>query len=167
MYSIDTARIYATGQSMGAMMTIGLNIARPDLFAASYVVAGQWPTDQTAVLADKQLWIMVSEGDDKAYPAENAITALAEQRGATVARAVRNGQSTQQQFAEAFDSLTAKGASINYVALEKGSTVPAGTAPGGAGSEHIGTWRIAYGIPAVRDWILQQHLGVDRYAFAP
>jgi predicted peptidase len=32
--------MYATGQSMGAMMTVGTNIRHLELFAASYVVAG-------------------------------------------------------------------------------------------------------------------------------
>ena len=157
-YPIDTNRIYATGQSMGAMMTIGLNLAHPDLFAASYVVAGQWPTDQTAPLSRKRLWITVSEGDDKAYPGENAITALAQQRGATVSRAVWNGQSTQQQFADAYAAITANDSSINYVAFEKGTAIPPGTPAGGSGSEHMSTWHIAYGIPAIRDWIMLQHL---------
>ncbi|MCX5235554.1 alpha/beta hydrolase-fold protein [Streptomyces prunicolor] len=42
-YSIDPNRRYTTGQSMGAMMSLGLNIKYPDLFAAAFIVAGQWP----------------------------------------------------------------------------------------------------------------------------
>ncbi|MGH1554443.1 alpha/beta hydrolase-fold protein [Streptomyces sp. L7] len=42
-YSIDRKRRYTTGQSMGAMMSLGLNIKYPDLFAAAFIVAGQWP----------------------------------------------------------------------------------------------------------------------------
>jgi hypothetical protein len=34
-YSIDSSRPYATVQSMAAMMTIGLNVRHPELFAAS------------------------------------------------------------------------------------------------------------------------------------
>ncbi|MCI3245772.1 alpha/beta hydrolase-fold protein [Streptomyces spinosisporus] len=39
-YSIDSNRRYTTGQSMGAMMSLGLNIKYPDLFAAAFIVAG-------------------------------------------------------------------------------------------------------------------------------
>jgi predicted peptidase len=156
-YSIDRSRIYATGESMGAMMTIGMNLEHPDLFAASYVVAGQWPTEQTGVLARKRLCITVSQGDTKAYPAQNDITALAERNGAKVARAVWDARSTQQQFSAEARALTAQGAAINYVAFQKGSTLPAGASETGGGSEHMGTWHVAYGIPDIRDWIMQQH----------
>jgi predicted peptidase len=74
---------------MGAMMTIGMNVKHPDLFAASYVVAGQWPVDQTAPLSKRPpLDITVSQNDSKAYSGENDITQLAERHGATVTRAV-------------------------------------------------------------------------------
>jgi predicted peptidase len=68
-YSIDPNRRYTTGQSMGAMMSLGLNIKYPDLFAAAFIVAGQWPEAQAAPLAKKKLWILVSADDTKAYPA--------------------------------------------------------------------------------------------------
>jgi len=157
-YSVDTSRLYATGQSMGAMMTIGMNVKHPQLFAASYVVAGQWPADQTGALARKHLWITVSQGDSKAYPSENDITALAERNGARVARALWNGRSTQDQFSADVAAVTAQSATVNYVALEKGATVPAGSTQAGGGSEHMGTWHVAYGIPGIRDWIMQQRL---------
>src|SRR3954463_8371845 len=34
-YAIDRDRLYATGQSGGCMMSIAMNLAYPDLFAAS------------------------------------------------------------------------------------------------------------------------------------
>ena len=40
-YAIDRTRLYTTGQSMGAMMSIAMGLKHPDLFAASFVVAGQ------------------------------------------------------------------------------------------------------------------------------
>ena len=36
-YSIDRDRLYNTGQSMGGMFALSTNIARPDMFAASYL----------------------------------------------------------------------------------------------------------------------------------
>lgn len=49
-YAVDENRIYNTGQSMGAMMTLGMDLEHPDLFAASYVVAGQWPAEDADFL---------------------------------------------------------------------------------------------------------------------
>lgn len=39
-YSIDTGRLYTTGQSGGAMTSSALDFNYPDLFAASFLVAG-------------------------------------------------------------------------------------------------------------------------------
>jgi hypothetical protein len=67
-YSIDTMRLYTTGQSGGAMTSIAIDIKYPDLFAASFLVAGQWDPTKVQPLAQDKLWIVVSEGDLKAYP---------------------------------------------------------------------------------------------------
>lgn len=41
-YSVDTGRLYTTGQSMGCMTSLYLNSQYPGLFAASLFVSGQW-----------------------------------------------------------------------------------------------------------------------------
>ena len=41
-YSIDTDRIYTTGQSMGCMTSLYLNSIYPHLFAASLYLSGHW-----------------------------------------------------------------------------------------------------------------------------
>jgi len=154
-YSIDTDRLYSTGQSMGAMMTLGLNIKYPDLFAASWVVAGQWPATQAAPLAKKNLWVTVSQGDTKAYPGENAIMAVVEKAGTKVSRAVWDGQSTAAEFAADVKAMAAKGTTVNYSTFKKGSTLAGGLA-NAHGVEHNSTWPIAYTIEGVREWIFRQ-----------
>ncbi|MFF3572434.1 alpha/beta hydrolase-fold protein [Nocardia jiangxiensis] len=151
-YSIDENRRYTTGQSMGAMMSLGLNIKHPDLFAAAFIVAGQWPSEQAAPLADKKMWIVVSQDDDKSYSGENAITQVIEGQGAEVATAVWDGRSTAAQFAAAVSSLEAQQAPVNFASFGPGTTVTAGSGT----SAHMGTWHIAYTIPGIRDWIMQQ-----------
>jgi predicted peptidase len=39
-YNVDKNRIYTTGQSMGCMSSIAMDIKNPDLFAASLLVVG-------------------------------------------------------------------------------------------------------------------------------
>ena len=151
-YSIDENRRYTTGQSMGAMMSLGLNIKHPDLFAAAFIVAGQWPAEQAAPLAGKKMWIVVSQDDDKSYSGENAITQVIEGHGAEVATAVWDGRSTAAQFAAAVSSLEAQQAPVNFASFGPGTTVTAGSGT----SAHMGTWHIAYTIPGIRDWIMQQ-----------
>lgn len=155
-YSIDPNRLYTTGQSGGAMASIALDIKYPDLFAASFIVAGQWDPEKVKPLANDKLWIMVSEGDLKAYPGENAITAVLEKEGARISRAVWDGRSTPEEFSAAFAKIDAEGSPINYVVLKKGTVALPGQEDDG-GSNHVNTWRIAYTIEEIRDWMFRQH----------
>lgn len=156
-YRIDPDRLYSTGQSMGAMMTLGLNIKYPDLFAASFVVAGQWPAAQAAPLAGKNLWITVSQGDTKAYPGENAITKVIEKAGTKVGRATWSGRSTAAQFAADVKEMEAKATTVNYSALLKGTTLTEAQAKQNPNAlEHNSTWPIAYTIEDIRAWIFKQ-----------
>lgn len=56
-------------------MSIAMDIKYPGLFAASFIVAGQWNPTKVKPLAKDKLWIVVSQGDLKAYPGQNAIIA--------------------------------------------------------------------------------------------
>lgn len=154
-YSIDTNRLYNTGQSGGAMMSIAMNIKYPDVFAATYLVAGQWDPAKVAPLAKDKMWVVVSEGDAKAYPTENAMMEVYEKEGAKVSRAVWEGTYTPQAFKVAFDAVAADGNAINYIALKKGTVVPPGQTDN-PGANHVNTWRIAYTIEEIRDWIFRQ-----------
>ncbi|MGW7243470.1 alpha/beta hydrolase-fold protein [Streptomyces sp. NPDC054804] len=153
-YSIDTKRRYTTGQSMGAMLSLGLNIRYPDLFAAVYIVAGQWPDSQAAPLAGKKLWIVVSQDDDKAFPGENAITSVIRAEGTRVGTAVWDAGSSAAQFAADVRNLEKQRTPVNYASFLTGTV----TGTTGATSAHMGTWRIAYSIPGIRDWIMKQSL---------
>lgn len=154
-YGLDTRRLYATGQSGGCMQAIAMNIQYPDLFAASYLVAGQWDAALVKPLARKKLWILVSQDDAKAYPGQNAITAVLEREGARIGRAVWDGTWTQAQFRAAYDRLHADANQINYVALRQGTVIPPGQSAAGA-SGHRNTWRIAYDITPIREWLFKQ-----------
>ncbi|WP_406457340.1 alpha/beta hydrolase-fold protein [Streptomyces sp. NBC_01622] len=153
-YSIDRKRRYTTGQSMGAMMSLGLNIKYPDLFAAAFIVAGQWPEAQAALLAKKDLWILVSADDTKAYPGEQAITAVIQEQGTQVSTALWDGQSTAAEFAADVRSMKAQRTPVNFAAFEAGTVVPAGSTT----SAHMATWQVAYTIPGIRDWIMRQSM---------
>jgi predicted peptidase len=154
-YSIDRNRLYATGQSGGCMMFIAANIKYPDLFAASLLVAGQWDPAKVSPLAKAHLWIVVSEGDRKAFPGMNAITAALEKEGARVSRATWSGQASAQEFASAVGAMIAEERNVKYTVLAKGSVVPEGL-PDDGGNNHVHTWRIAYAIEGLRDWLFTQ-----------
>ena len=138
------------------MMSIAMDIKYPDLFAASFLVAGQWDPAKVLPLASDKLWIVVSEGDLKAYPGQNAITSELEKYGARISRAVWDGRSSPEEFEAAVQRMQAENNPINYVALRKGTVVPPGQVDDG-GSNHVNTWRIAYTIEGIRDWLFKQH----------
>ncbi len=154
-YSIDRRRLYATGQSGGCMMSIAMNIKYPDFFAASFLVAGQWDPALVKPLARQKLWILVSQDDDKAFPGQNAIIDVLEKDGSKISRATWDGTWMAEQFRAAFDRIDAEGSPINYVSFEKGTVIPPGQSTAGA-SGHRNTWRIAYTIEPIREWIFRQ-----------
>lgn len=154
-YSIDTNRLYTTGQSGGCMRSIAIDIKYPDLFAASYLVAGQWDASLVGPMANDKLWIIVSEGDIQAYPGMNAITAELEKDGAKVSRATWSGKSTAEEFSSNVSKMEADGNNINYTVLQKGTVVPEGEEDNPA-TNHMDTWKIAYNIEGIRDWLFAQ-----------
>lgn len=155
-YSIDRKRLYTTGQSGGCMMSIAMDIKYPGFFAASFLVAGQWDAALVRPLARQKLWILISQDDDKAYPGQNAITAALEKEGARISRAVWDGTWTAAQFRVGFEKIDAEASPINYVSFQPGSVIPPGSSAAGA-SGHRNTWRIAYTIEPIREWIFRQH----------
>ena len=154
-HNADRNRLYTTGQSMGGMMSIAMMVREPELFAAGFLVACQWELPVVRPLAKQKLWVMVSEGDEKAFPGQNAIMEVIEGEGTTVSRATWDGTSTPAEFAALVAEQRALGAPVNYTALQRGTVVPAGQQDNG-GSNHQNTWRIAYTIPGIRDWIMSQ-----------
>lgn len=153
-YSINPTQLYTTGQSGGGMMSIAMNIKYPDFFAASFLVACQWDAALVTPMAGSRLFILVSQDDAKAFPGQNAITEALEATGARVARAEWDGTWDDNQYQFAFDDLMTKGAPVNYVSFAEGTVFEPGADTGGA-SGHRNTWRLAYSIPQIRNWLLQ------------
>jgi len=157
-HPIDDKRLYTTGQSGGGMMSIAMNIKYPDFFAASYLVACQWnPELLTPAMKDLKWWITVSEDDSKAYPGEIAITDKLAGFGAKIARAQWNAQWTADEYQKAFAQMDAEHANINFVHFAKGSVFKtAAEANAGGASGHNATWKYAYNITPIREWIFRQ-----------
>jgi predicted peptidase/TPR repeat protein len=142
-YNIDANRLYNTGQSMGGMTSISLNIKYPDLFAASFLVACQWDPNLVEPMAKKALWIVVSEGDTKAHPGMDAITSALAKHGATVTKATWHAEAAPTVLANSVKMMRKENASVNYTTF--------------AGGNHTYTWEYAYSISGIRDWLFEQH----------
>lgn len=154
-YSIDKNRVYTTGQSMGCMASIEMMIRYPDLFAAALLVAGQWDAKRMSVLTRANMWIVVSEGDRRAFPGMNASMAALEAAGVKVSRATWNGRASAAEFALEVSKMIAEGNNIKYTVLARGTVVPGGL-PDDGPNNHVHTWPIAYAIEGLRDWLFAQ-----------
>jgi predicted peptidase len=153
-YSVDKNRMYTTGQSAGCITSIALDIKYPNLFAASYLVAGQYEATEVGPLAKQNIWIVVSAGDIQALPGMNAITATLENNGGKVSRAIWDGQSTANEFAFNVAKMIAEDTNIKYTMLQKGTVTSADQDD--PPHNHMGTWAIAYSIEGIRDWLFSQ-----------
>ena len=152
-YSVDTDRLYTTGQSFGCMLSLAIMIRHPDLFAASMLVAGQRDAQATSVLDHDKMWIIVAEGDTRAFPGMNDSIAVWEKQGAKVSKATWNARSSEADLTAAAKKMLAEGNTIKYATFLKGTVFPQGKE---GGIEHMATWPVAYRIEGVRDWLFAQ-----------
>jgi predicted peptidase len=155
-YSIDKKRIYATGQSMGCMSICELNIRYPDLFAASLLVAGQWNPETMVKCINKNLWIVVSEGDEKAFPINNQVTENMEKAGAKIGRYCWDAKKSPEELDVEVEKALKDDCHIRYTVFEGKSVLPdeVPQMPPIPIQCHMNTWRVAYTIKGLRKWLL-------------
>lgn len=149
---IDPARIYTTGQSMGGMTSFHLNVAYPDLFAASLFVGSQWDNSLLSVLEDKRFFYIVSAGDDKASMGQAGLKAVFDADGAAYSSAEWSAKDDADSQNEAVRGMIAEGCGANFITFTKGTTLEEGA----GGSEHLTSFDYAYRLEAVRDWLFEQ-----------
>ena len=154
LYSIDRNRIYTTGQSMGCMASIVLNIRYPDYFAASYLVAGQWDERNIPGLEKQKLWMLCSQGDAKAFPTMNQMCVNMERAGARVTRRVIDAGLSQEDYAKIAEEIMEEKPNIIFTPYNLESVADGWHSNGG--EHHISTWRTAYGLKVIRDWLFAQ-----------
>ncbi len=142
-YPIDPDRVYATGQSMGCMSSYVLMLRRPELFASAMLVAGQWDPTVMAPLARKNLWLLSCKGDVKSSEGVAQAIKVWQENGATITEQEWPLDTTAEARAEEVDDMLRHGGNIHYTHF--------------AGGSHNNTWRIAYDIEGIREWLFKQH----------
>jgi predicted peptidase len=142
-YSIDRDRVYTTGQSMGCMSSYVLMLRRPDLFASAMLVAGQWDANALAPLANMNLWLLSCKGDVKSSEGVAAAIDVWKANGAEVVEQEWPLQDTAEGRAQSVKNMLNAGGNIHYTHFTGGS--------------HMNTWRVAYDIDGVKEWLFEQH----------
>ena len=155
-YSIDQDRLYTTGQSMGGMTSFYLNIAYPDLFAASLFVGSQWDNSKLNVLEDKSFFYIVSAGDPKASAGQSELLSVFDADGASYTHEEWGAQDPADEQNAAVAAMLSEGHSANFVTFTAGTTLAEGASASSGAGEHMTSFDYAYKIEAVRDWLFQQ-----------
>ncbi len=150
-YSIDTDRIYTTGQSMGCMTSLYLNGTYPDLFAASLYVSGQWDVSILKPLEQQKFFYITAGGDERASGGQTDVMQMFDADGIPYTYAEWDAQLPALVQNMAVLTLIAQGDNANMVRFTTGSVLN-----GGEGMEHMASFNYAYKIEAVRDWLFAQ-----------
>ena len=154
-YPVDKKRIYGTGQSMGCMMLCELLLRNPGFFAGCFLVAGQWNPATMGAVKDENLWILVSEMDEKAFPIMGSCMEQVEKRGGRVVRGALNARNSLEEQNAAVRELARTGEHMFFTWFEKDSVLPEG-GQAFPGAYHVYTWTHAYDLEAIQDWLFAQ-----------
>lgn len=150
-YSIDTDRLYTTGQSMGCMTSLYLNSIYPDLFAASLFVSGQWDINVLQGLEEKTFFYITSAGDSKASGGQNEVMAMFDADGVSYSYGEWNCKDEDQS--EKAEELIAEGFPANMIRFDAEYIDDSGN---NQSLGHMQSFNYAYKIEAVRDWLFAQ-----------
>lgn len=153
-YNIDKDRIYTTGQSMGAMISLYFNAMYPNLFAASIFVGGQWDVNVLQPLIEKTFFYIVSAGDQKASNGMREVGDLLTENGVNYGFTEFSAKLPQVTQYSNVEDLIAEGNSINFIHFTPNTVTPESVS--GSGSEHMYSFDYAYKLKPVRDWLFRQ-----------
>ena len=155
-WSIDTDRIYTTGQSMGGMTSFYLSTTYLDLFAAYLFVGSQWDNNILSGLENESFFYIVSAGDPKASAGQSGLLAVFDADSAAYSHAEWSAQDDAVTQNRAVAAMLSEGNRANFITFTAGTTLTAGQTAGGGAGEHMTSFDYAYKIEAVRDWLFEQ-----------
>lgn len=150
---VDASRIYATGQGMGGMLAMHLNIQCPKLFAASVFVDSHW--DETALpkLADKR-FVYITAGDrGRSYATASSLASIMREKGRSTATKEWSARLSIAEQNRLAADLLSQGRSGNFITFSNGTTLP----EDGNGSEQLYAYDKAFQLTSVRNWLFEQH----------
>ena len=154
-YSIDTDRIYTTGQSMGGILSFFYAAYFNDVFAAYMPVGSQFDNSVVQYLPNSDIGnaniiYLVSEGDTKASAGMNElISILGEDESKYSFRkfSIKETYETQNKIV---NEAIAEGKNLNLFMFNKGEVVPEGV---NSNNEHMYSFDYAYKIDAAREYL--------------
>lgn len=158
-YSIDTDRLYTTGQSMGGMMSLYFNVKYPEFFAASLFVACQWDITKMDKFKDYKFVYIAAQGDQGGYGGQVGLEDILKKENAKYAKATWSARLPENEQDSLASRLLAKGCERNFITFE-GNTVLTETEaeePLRPAEVHMASFNYAYRVAPVREWLFRQH----------
>ncbi len=154
--NVDKNRIYVTGQSAGTINAIQMMIENKKLFAGAMLVAGQADdayTSKIGQLSGQNMWMVASTGDVRALPGMTAIEKAVKKKGTKVTEGKWSARLSETDQNKKVSDMEKKNTHVKYTKLNH--VVPSGVGSS-AVTEHLNTWRVAYSISGIRDWLFSQ-----------
>ena len=154
-YSIDTDRIYTTGQSMGGILSFFYAAYFNDVFAAYMPVGSQFDNSVVQYLPDSDIGnaniiYLVSEGDTKASAGMNEIISILGEDKSKYSYRKFSIKETYETQNKIVNEAIAEGKNLNLFMFNKGEVVPEGIK---SNNEHMYSFDYAYKIDAAREYL--------------
>ena len=149
-YSIDTDRIYTTGQSMGGILSFFYATYFDDIFAAYMPVGSQFDNNMVKRLNNRNIIYLVSEGDTKASEGMNELKKLLDENGTNYTYKYFSIKDTYENQNAIVNEGVAEGNNFNLFMFKKGEVVPEGVK---SNNEHMYSFDYAYKIDAAREYL--------------
>lgn len=155
-YSIDTDRIYTTGQSMGFMTSIQLMLDYPGFFTAALLPAGHWDIKKTATLWNEKIWMFLSEEDGGGKRMIAGLPDAIKEIGGEIGIYRWDANIPTAEMSKLVESVNGDGHNFR-LAIFPGNSIARPDQPDRTnGGGHNGTWHFVYQIEAARDWLFAQ-----------
>jgi len=154
MYSIDAGRLYLVGQSQAGAECIALMDQYPERFAAALCLSGAWTKAESYLsMKDASVMLVASEGDASGREMVETFLSQAKAAGARVSEATVNPGSCSAE--RKVRTLASADGNIKYLKFKAGSVVPKDVEDTEVNEKGY-TWRQAYELDAIVDWLLAQ-----------
>ena len=153
-YNIDKKRIYGTGQSMGAMVTLYLLANNPDLYTAGLIVDGHWNISELHGLVNATFTYFAAEGDPNPYNGQNELKEYFEKNNVSYSNMSNvNATENVEILNKEAEKMYEKGNKRNFITYAKGTVLKPGMSEK---NEHMASFKYGFRIETVRDWLFNQ-----------
>ncbi|MCR5772890.1 MAG: prolyl oligopeptidase family serine peptidase [Butyrivibrio sp.] len=147
-YSVDSDRIYGTGQSMGCMTTLILASEYPDLYAACMFVDGQWDISLLEGLEGQTFVYFAAEDDTNAWNGMQEVMSMFDEDSIEYTYAQWDGTWSVDELSEAATELFSGESTNAYFISWASGTIDASTGNSAAGSGDMGSMSGGFGGPS-------------------